>query len=651
MMIRKAALLLLCLIGQAWAQTPLLKTSDIRPSMEQMFAYHVECKELSPLLVRRSFKLYIEQFDPDKMYLLDEEVKPFLELKDSQISDVVRGYYQDQFTAFFKLNQLMAKSIQRARAMRREIEKELVSNPGSPSSVAPESYQKYASTEAQLGQRMRKQLGRFLAAEYHTSATASWTPERREKIFTLLERRIARMEESYLVQDAKGRPLNAQGMHYISLHILKAMGKSLDAHTSFFRPEVAYEMRLSLEKQFEGIGVILKEGVDGVAIVGLIRGGPAARCQEISLGDILVGVDGVSVEGASYEEVLAAMKGTGSKEIVLGLKRRQAEGDARLQVKLVREKITMQDERLQYSSEPFGEGIIGKLVLPSFYESGDESNCEKDMREAIRELKKQGQLLGVVLDMRENSGGFLNQAVKVAGLFITSGVIVISKYSHGEIQYLRDIDGRVYFNGPMVILTSKASASAAEIVAQALQDYGTAIIAGDERTYGKGTIQYQTVTDEQAETFFKVTVGKYYTVSGKSTQIEGVKADVLVPTPYSVYNIGERFLEYPLANDQVPPAYIDPLADIDQQSKLWFQKNYLPMLQQRESQWRKMLPTLKANSSYRLSHDKDFTLFLDSLHQSSKEPLYERPSNWGSEDLQMKEAVHIVQDMILLTPR
>ena len=304
----------------------------------------------------------------------------------------------------------------------------------------------------------------------------------------------------------------------------------------------------------------------------------------------------------------------------------------------------MEEERLLDKSEPFADGFIGKLTLPSFYESTSASSCESDLREGIKLLKRQGNLKGVVLDMRENLGGFLNQAIKVTGLFITSGVVVISKYAQGEVQYMRSIDPRVYYNGPLVILTSKASASAAEIVAQALQDYGVALIVGDERTYGKGTIQYQTVTDDEAAAFFKVTVGRYYTVSGRSTQIEGVQADIVVPTAFSPYNIGERYLEYPLSNDHVPSVYHDQLLDIDGQAKLWFQKNYLPYIQKKESVWHKMLSKLQANSAHRLSHDPNFKLFLKQLKE---EPL-EEGQNWGVEDLQMAEAVSIVKDMIML---
>jgi len=431
------------------------------------------------------------------------------------------------------------------------------------------------------------------------------------------------------------------------------MAKSLDAHSSYFSPEEAYAMRTSLEKQFEGIGVVLREGIDGVVIHDMIKGGPAERCGKIGQGDLLVEIDGKSMEGASYDDVLNRLQGAGTGKIKIGLRRFTSETDSKVyRVELKREKIVMQDDRVQYSSEPFGNGIIGKLNLPSFYESGEGSSCELDLRVALRELKKKGDLVGLVLDMRENSGGFLNQAVKVAGLFITSGVVVISKYARNETQYLRDLDGRCYYNGPLVILTSRASASAAEIVAQALQDYGAALVVGDDRTYGKGTIQYQTVTDNAATSFFKVTVGRYYTVSGRTTQIDGVKADIVVPTSYSAMAIGERYLEFPLKSDRIPSAYSDPLTDVDPRNRLWFQQNYLPNLQKKLSVWTQMTDQLRINSSYRLEKNKDYTSFLKAIEQSKKGDFtgLTAENNWGVEDLQMLEAVNILKDMSQLKP-
>jgi carboxyl-terminal processing protease len=628
-----------------------LKRADVRMTMEEMFAYHVEYKEFSPLLARRALKIYIEQFDPDKVYLLASEVKPFIEPEQTRLSSVVQKYYRDELSEFDAINQVVQRSITRARGYRQEIEKELLSSSKEEVPlVLVEPYLDYSSNEKELKSRIRDQLLRILAIEKRLNTGSNWGAEQRKKAFALWERRFTRIENTYFNSHEGKTLLSFPNEHFLCLHTLKALAKSLDAHSSYFSPEEAFEMRTSLEKQFEGIGVILREGIDGVVIHDMVKGGPAERSGKIAAGDVLVEVDGRSVEGAPYEEVLNRLQGKG--KIQLGLRHYQSDKQNFYRVDLKREKIVMQDERVQFSYEQFGPGIIGKLNLPSFYESGEGSSCEMDLREALRGLKKQGDLVGLVLDMRENSGGFLNQAVKVAGLFITSGVVVISKYAHGEMQYLRDLDGRSYYNGPLVILTSKASASAAEIVAQALQDYGIGVVVGDERTYGKGTIQYQTVTDSSARSFFKVTVGRYYTVSGRSTQIEGVKADIVVPTVYSALNIGERYLEYPLKNDRVPSAYTDPLTDVDQRNRAWFQKNYLPTLQKKLSVWTQMMPELKANSAQRLKQNKDYNLFLKALEQEKNGKSFSPSAqeNWGTEDLQMIEAINIVKDMATLKP-
>lgn len=618
--------------------------------MQDMLTIHVEYKEFSTTIARRSLKIFIEQFDSEKVYLLSNEARPYLEPTDGLLNSVVQKFPKDDLSEYERLNKVLQNSIVRSRNYRQEIQQELIANNDDPRPSLAESYNDFATTEGDLKRRIKNQLLKILLLEKRLAQT-QWNPELRKKVFALWEKRYARLENTYLPSTGNGiRFPSAANDHYLCMHTLKSMAKSLDAHTSYFSPEEAFEMRTSLEKQFEGIGVVLRESVDGVIIHDLIKGGPAEKSGKIAAGDLIVEIDGKGVEGLTYEEILKRLQG-GAGFVRIGLLRSSVgKAPVTLQVDLKRERIVMQDDRVQYAAEPYAGGIIGKIVLPSFYESGLASSCELDLREALKGLKKQGNLLGLVIDMRDNSGGFLNQAVKVAGLFISSGVVVISKYSQGEMQYLRDLDGRSYFEGPIVILTSKASASAAEIVAQALQDYGTALVVGDERTYGKGTIQYQTVTDSKAASFFKVTVGRYYTVSGRSTQIEGVKADIVVPTAYAALNIGERYLEFPLKSDRIPSAYIDPLTDVDPRNRPWFQKNYLPGIQKKLSYWTEMLPQLKANSEHRLKNNKDFKLFLSALDQERRGRPFVRTSqeNWGAEDLQMNEAVHIVKDMAII---
>jgi carboxyl-terminal processing protease len=316
----------------------------------------------------------------------------------------------------------------------------------------------------------------------------------------------------------------------------------------------------------------------------------------------------------------------------------------------------MDQEKIQATYEPLpGGGGIGKIILYHFYENEAGDSSEKDIRNAIEQFRKQGELTGLILDLRENPGGFLSQAVKVAGLFISNGVVVISKYGKGEVHYLRSVSGRSFFNGPLVILTSKMSASAAEIVAQTLQDYGVALVVGDEHTFGKGSIQYQTVTDPRSDFFFKVTVGRYYTVSGKSTQIDGVLADIVVPSSYAPYKIGERFLDYPLSPDHVSPAFVDPLTDLDAKVRHLFQVKYLPYLQRVIPFWRRMLPILQENSRQRISRNPEFqALFkkqdkvrarMDGMSVNSVD---EAMPQMGMSDMQMQEATNILNDMLRL---
>ncbi len=624
---------ILCTVP-SYSKPSKLKKEDVRVSMEDILKNHVSYQALSPVLAKRALKLYVEHIDPQKVYLMYDEVKNFIEPSDDFLQKIIASYRKDSFSVFQEIDALMVRAIKRARGWRRVV---LDSQPQNKALV----YGQFAKTELELRQRSESLFSLFVLTEAGDQNFASVSVERQEKLIRFAEKYFERIEKPYLVS---GSDLQ----HFQSLRVLKAFAKSLDAHTMYFSPEEAFELRASLEKQFEGVGIVIREGVDGVVIVNVLEGGPAERSGLIYKGDIIASIDGKSVLNASYEEVLERLKGNGKTLVRLVVKRYESAGkEVLVEAVLCREKIVMTGERVQVVAEAFGDGVIGKITVPAFYESEGDSSCAQDVLNALRDLRRQGKLLGVVLDLRDNSGGFLGQAIKMASLFISSGVIVISKYAHDEVQYFRNIDGKIYYDGPLVILNSKASASAAEIVAQALQDYGIALIVGDKRSYGKGTIQYQTVTDENARAFFKVTVGRYYTVSGKSTQIEGVQADIHVPTVYAPYRIGERYLEYPLPSDRMAPAYIDPLTDVDAASRGWLQRYYVPLVQQRETKWTQMLPQLQKNSSYRLDHSSDFQVFIKAVESAKLQPEVFIGADWGAEDLQMQEAVNIVKDMII----
>ncbi|WP_316359222.1 tail-specific protease Tsp [Candidatus Neptunichlamydia sp. REUL1] len=630
-------------ISTAFASDPYtLSLQDVRSSMDKMFTYHVENKEFSPLIVKRSLKIYIEQFDPDRLYLLKGEVEPFLSLTPRQIRRVINDFQRDQYPEYWNLNFLIEKSIHRNQRIRHEEIERLIDGETEDFTLhVTTSYPNYSSTEQELRERVHNRLILELKAYMKGRKEVSLNPQLIQKILNHRSKKSISFESQYL------NPTE----HTLALHMLKAMAKSLDAHTGYYSPREAYEIRAALKKEFSGVGVVLCEDFDGVYISDVVKGGPAEKSGNIEVGDVLVAVNHQGIEKLVFEELLEVMKGQSGSKVTLGLKRNKTI----LHVDLIREKITMDDERLSIEFVPNGDGIIGKINVPAFYDNGGAVSLDRDLREALRTLKQEGELQGIVMDFRENSGGFLSQAVKVSSFFIQGGLIVISKYADGEVSYQRNIDGRRYFDGPLVILTSKASASAAEIVAQALQDYGVALIVGDERSYGKGSMQYQTITDERAKAFFKVTVGRYYTASGRSPQIQGVQADIVVPTIFFPYNIGERYLEFPLSNDHLSGDVFHSLMNIKQGSYRDVARFTVPYLKPRESGWRQMLPRLTANSQERIDQNQNFQFFLKvgngyrpkkSRGQSRRDAQGE---NFGSNDLQMNEAVEIVRDMISIS--
>jgi carboxyl-terminal processing protease len=412
-----------------------------------------------------------------------------------------------------------------------------------------------------------------------------------------------------------------------------------------------------LQKEFKGIGLVLKDASQGIVVTHLLEGGPAVESKLIEPGDILIAVDGKSITSQSFEKTMDMLHGDKNSKVSLTFKRKEAKNNSEKEytVELKREVVILNKDRVEVQSQPFGNGIIGMISLHAFYQ-GDDVSSEQDVKKAISTLQKKGNLKGLILDLRENSGGFLSQAVKVAGLFISDGIIVISKYSDGDEKIYRDVNGKAVYDGPLIVLVSKATASAAEIVAQALQDYGIALVVGDEHTYGKGTIQTQTVTDSESTSFFKVTVGKYYTVSGKTPQKEGVKADIVVPGHWNKEQIGEMYADT-LDADVIPPAYEDSLSDIPPDLRAWYIKYYIPKLQKRTTVWRNLLQALMKNSDYRIAHNKNYQFFLKGPNKeentADSEDDYDstgdKSNGYGEDDLQVQEAFNILKDMILLS--
>lgn len=641
-------------------QSELLKKQDINKIMSQILAEHLDEKQITAKIAKNALKIYIDQFDPDKIYLLEEEVKPYLGMSDPEVKDLINEFRQNDFSIFEKIDRLFQKSIVRSQGIRNELiaDKQnlfqtVLNDQNKITTV--EQNKNFASNPQELKERLKTLLISFIAAEKKHYGDG-YIKRNEDTIVKVFDQHMHVKESLYSYQDAKNKTMpESEQENLFTLHVLKALSSSLDAHTEFLSPSEANDMRIHLQKAFQGIGVDLKKTSDGIIISGLVDGGPAAKSGMIKVNDVLVEINGKSVKGQNLEQITQQLQGEANTEVTVVLKRFSEDAqhnlDKQFSLTLKRESIIINNDRASYSYENFGNGIIGKIVLNSFYQGGGITS-EDDVRDAIKQLQKKGNLRGLVLDLRENTGGFLSQAVKVAGLFISNGVIVISKYSNGEEHFFRDMDSTVTYSGPLVILTSKLTASAAEIVTQALQDYGVAVVVGDEHTYGKGTIQTQTVTQNNSSSFFKVTIGKYYTVSGKTPQIQGVKADVVAPGKYSLEKIGEQYIEATLVQpDQIAPAFDDPLQDIDPAMRAWYMRYYIPTEQKKIDYWRTVVPVLKKNSEYRISHDGNYQKFLQNLakqNESLDDSEAGISESTAPADVQLVEAFNVLKDMIYL---
>lgn len=624
--------------SSAWAY-PRLERTSIRNTMDKLIEYHIQTKQVSQELLLASIDNYISTFDKQYAYLTEQETHAFT--RSNQIKkQILHKYLNHDPSIYEQINHAIQDSIYRARSWRiqwlensHDLIQEAQHLPSSSSSSAR------AKSIEQLQINHRHLFLSHIAAYLH-DAPVSFYEGKESALANLIHKQLSSYENLYLGLDEYGAQIpEDEGQHQFYVRIIKALANSLDAHTAYFSEEEATALRVQLEKGMCGLGIVLKEDVDGIVIKEILPGGAAEQCGNLFVGDIILSVDDENIRNHPFRSVLEKLKGQEMSSVKLGV---QHPNNSFEEISLQRTNISLEDRRIHTSYEPFGSGIIGKISLYSFYEGDSFVSSEQDIKQAIQAFQEHN-LLGLILDIRDNNGGFLSQAVKVAGLFMKNGIVVVSKYADGSVKKYRTMAKQPYFHGPMVILVSKNSASAAEIVAQTLQDYGIAIVVGDEHTYGKGTIQHQTITNpDPQQDFFKVTIGKYYSPSGKSTQLSGVIADILVPTRYAYDNIGERFLDNPIPADSYHNVMQDTLDDIDRTTVQWFQKYYLPNLQTENTRWKKMLPILSRNSQQRLQQNTNFSIFTSSLQDPNCE------TNYGNNDLPMEESVNIIKDMILL---
>lgn len=623
------------------ARPPDLSPANTKAKAEEIMRSHATYKKLDALLVRRSLENYINNLDPTKTYFIEPDIHDWLEPSNELIQKILDEYDQSQFTTFEAIQNAMVTAIQRRRLLEKQID---LSN--LPKHVKAEEFKdmKWATAPEELLTRLR----RIKALQLETAAKLK--DDVKEKSLQRIAKRQVKYEEEILNDQPDPKQKS------ILSNVLKAIAAALDAHTSYFTPIEATQFLINVQQRLFGIGAQLRDDLNGFTVIKIVEGGPAAANKELKVKDRIIAVNGEPVVGMDIADAVELIRGEEHTPVVLTVIREVGEEEnkkeEKLDIKLNRGEVVLKESRYEASFESYGDGVIVYLKLYSFYQDPISSSTS-DLSQEIQKMKDNHHVLGVILDLRYNSGGILSQAVGVTGLFITKGIVVSIKEENGQVQHLRDLDGKMTWDGPLIVLVNRASASASEIVTQTLKDYGRAIVVGDDHTFGKGSFQTFTLATTGSDSVnpqgeYKVTRGRYYTVSGKTPQLNGVESDIMVPGLLSEAEIGEKFTKFPLENDSISPNFDDDLSDIPILQREKIKILYKFNLQPRLHTYDKYMLQLKENSKERIAISKSYQAFIKEL-QGKNDNVEEEPAEeLGEIDLQLQETYNIMRDLLYL---
>ncbi|AKJ64116.1 carboxy terminal-processing peptidase [Kiritimatiella glycovorans] len=393
---------------------------------------------------------------------------------------------------------------------------------------------------------------------------------------------------------------------------LNAFARAYDPHSNYMSPSTVEDFNISMRLSLVGIGAVLRSEDGAAKIVRIIPGGPADRDGRLQPGDKIIAVGQGDEQPQSVlhwplNKTVQLIRGEKDTTVVLRvIPAARARGGRTETIALVRDKVKLEEQAAKGEVREVdlrgGTYRVGLATLPDFYldmEAARENpekarRSSRDMRRILNDLIEKG-AEGLVLDLRSNGGGSLQEAIHITGQFINAGPVVQIRERRWGVQVLSDTDtGRLY-SGPLVVLVNRLSASASEILAGALQDYGRAIIVGDRRTHGKGTVQTIVPLDQNRDELgkIKVTTASFFRINGSSTQVRGVESDIVLPSVLQYMDIGENELPHALGWSRIGHAFYRPTR-----------------------YWRDMLPELLRNSETRQEDNPSFRTYLDQLDES-----------------------------------
>ncbi|GAA4244408.1 MULTISPECIES: carboxy terminal-processing peptidase [Winogradskyella] len=532
---------------------------------------HFDPKDINDDFSTHVFDVYLNNLDPFKRYFYESDIEEFEAYRD-KIDDQIKAYD----VSFFNLtHERLLQRIQESKKIYTDVLEKPFDFSKEENYNADYEALTYVTNKREMKERWRQQLKFSTIANYDDALSQlSSDKESGEEAKPKEKKSIKEVEAEARLTTKKSLDElydyieDRRRQDWFSVYI-NAIVEEFDPHTFYFAPEDKERFDRDISGKFEGIGARLQKKVDGIMVNEIISGGPAWRANELEVGDQILKVkqenekEAVNVVGMRLDDAIKFIKGPKGTVVTLTLKK----VDGTIQDISIKRDVVELEETYAKSSIVEKEGkTFGIINLPKFYisfEDYNERNAASDIKQEILRLKEQG-VEGLVMDLRNNGGGSLQTVVDIAGLFIEEGPVVQVKTTGEAKEVLSDKDKSIVWDGPLVILVNELSASASEILAAAMQDYKRGIVIGSKQTYGKGTVQ--TVWDLNRMVrnntkgdmgALKFTTQKFYRINGGSTQLEGVKSDVVVPDRYSYIDIGEKNQENPLPWDKIDAADYD----------------------------------------------------------------------------------------------
>jgi carboxyl-terminal processing protease len=520
---------------------------------------HFTRRPIDDEIARRWFGIFLEALDPMKVYFLQSDVDAFMQKRDSLDDLVKRGdvsFAYEVYNRFLERVDARLPLIEKLLATPQDFTRD-------ESIVVDRDDTKWAASEAEAEDIWRKRIKYDLLVQKMEKTPVEEAKDKLLRRYRSFAKRMHQMTADELLET-----------------YLSSLTSSLDPHTSFMSPGTLENFEIGMRLQLDGIGASLK-GEDGYTTVAeLVPGGAADKDGRLQKKDRVVGVgqnaegEMVDVVDMNLNEVVKLIRG--KRGTIVRLKVIPVGQTAPKIYDITRAKIELKDseargEVIEEGSKADGSPFrIGVINLPSFYMDmagarqgqAEYKSSTRDCKRLLDEFKQKG-VDCVVLDLRNNGGGSLPESISLTGLFIDTGPVVQIKDADKRVQQYDDVDPGTSWDGPLVVLTNKFSASASEIVAGAIQDYRRGLVIGDKATHGKGTVQslldlgrqlFQRLPNAPSLGAIKITMQQFYRPGGLSTQLEGVKSDVELPSLTTHLPVGEGDLDHAIAFDKVPAA-------------------------------------------------------------------------------------------------